>query len=105
MNDMEKSGITTSAIRNRARRREYTKQRKTTNVTSLFTCCGADFVLADFTQPDEYEAQKEFEKQAYEEKKQAKLDREEKLRNDFGKIMRKKKQNKGNVDEAYEVVE
>lgn len=59
-------------------------------------------VLSDFTQTT-YEMQKEIDKKAYEEKMKAKLEREEQLRNDFGKIVRKQKQVK--VDEAYEVVE
>ena len=68
---MERNGFSTSAIRNRARRREY--ERKAKSAPSLFACCGAEFVLQEFGQPD-YEAQKDFERNAYEEKKKALLE-------------------------------
>lgn len=104
MNDLERQGITTSAIRNRNRRREYTKQHKQDQLSKLFTCCGAEFMLDGFTQ-DDYEVQEELNKTAYEEKKKAMLDHEEQLRNNFGKIARKKKRNHGKVAESFEVVE
>lgn len=104
MNELEKAGYTTSAIRNRERRREYNKQRKEPGISSLLSFCGADLVLSEFTQSD-YEVQKEYDKQAYEEKKKATLEREEQLRNDFGKIVRKKRQKEGKLDEAFEIVE
>lgn len=102
MNEMERDGHPTSAIRNRARRREYEKQRKVRPLSSLFTCCGAEFVLPDFSEQDDYEVQKEYEKLAYEERKKAQLEHEEKLRNHLGKSL---KQKQGKVDEAFEVVE
>lgn len=102
MNHLECDGVSTSAIRNRARRREYNRKREQGDFSSLLSFCGADLVLSDFTQTT-YEMQKEIDKKAYEEKMKAKLEREEQLRNDFGKIVRKQKQVK--VDEAYEVVE
>ena len=103
MNDLERQGITTSAIRNRARRREYQSKHKMNELSNLFTCCGAEFVWEGFQQND-YEVQKELNKQAYEDKKKAKLEHEEQLRNNFGKMVRKKKE-KQKVDEAFEVVE
>ena len=103
MNDMERSGVTTSAIRNRARRREFQAQAKKNELSSLFTCCGAEFVLPTFEEND-YEIQKEYEKIAYEEKKKAQLEHEEQLRYNYGKMMlQKKKQER--LDEAFEVVE
>lgn len=105
MDQLEGDGITTSAIRNRSRRRAYERQRKAKGVSSLFTCCGAEFVLADFTGEDDYELRKEHDKQVYEEKKNAQLEREAKLRSNFGKTLRKKKQKQGMIGEAFEVVE
>ena len=106
---MERRGLTTSAIRNRARRREYQKQLQKSELSKLFTCCGAEFVFEGFAQSD-YHAQQELKqlsKVAYEEKKKAQLQHEEELRNNFGKMVRKKKQKQQDkVDaEAYEVVE
>mmetsp|Transcript_10530 Transcript_10530/g.20232 ORF Transcript_10530/g.20232 Transcript_10530/m.20232 type:complete len:239 (-) Transcript_10530:103-819(-) len=105
MNDMEQAGHSTSAIRNRSRRRQYDQQRKERALSSLFTCCGAELVLPDFSQEDDYDVRKEHDKLAYEEKKKAKLEHEEKLRNNFGKRLLKKKQKQGNTEEAFEVVE
>jgi hypothetical protein len=108
MNDIERSGQTTSAIRHRRLRREYRLQRKMNEKqSSLLACCGADLVMPEWNQ-DEHEALEaeiESEKVAYEEKKKAKLHREEELRNKYGRIMRNKKQNLDKLDEAYEVVE
>ena len=91
MTDMERQGITTSAIRNRARRREYQKRQENSELSKLFSCCGAEFVFDGFVQND-YQVQKELSKTAYEEQKQAKLQHEEKLRKNYGKMVRKKKQ-------------
>lgn len=103
MNDLERRDLTTSAIRNRARRREYQERHRKNQLSNLFTCCGAEFVWEGFSQND-YDVQKELNKVEYENKKRAQLEHEEKLRNDFGKMARKKKE-KHKVDEAYEVVE
>ena len=105
MTDMERAGYSTSAIRNRAYCREFHQQRKAKAIASLFTCCGADFVLPDFSPEDDYEVRKEHDKLAYEEKKKAKLEHEENLRNNFGKALLKKKQKQEKTEEAFEVVE
>ena len=105
MTDMERAGYSTSAIRNRARRRQYDQQRKERAISSLFTCCGAEFVLPDFSPEDDHDLRREHDRVAYEEKKRAKLEHEEKLRNNFGKTLLKKKQRQGKTKEAIEVVE
>lgn len=104
MNELQEQGRTTSAIRNRTCRRAYNSQRQSDNLSSLFTWCGADFVLTDFTQSD-YDVRREDENKVYQDKKNAKLAREAQLCSEFGKIVRKKKQKEANLDEAYEVVE
>jgi hypothetical protein len=102
MNRLEEEGCSTSAIRNRARRRQYTLAREAHTV-SLFGCCaGPDFSWTDFGNP--YDAQREYDKAAYEDKKKAQLEREEELRSTFGQRLRRKKE-ANKVDEAYEVVE
>ena len=51
--------------------------------------------MPDFSEPDHYEVQKEYDKQAYEEKKQAQLKHEEKLRFNLVKLLLKKKHQQG----------
>jgi hypothetical protein len=103
MNRLEEEGVSTSAIRNRARRRQYTLARDTHGELSLFACCaGPEFSWTGFGDP--YEAQREYEKTAYEKKKKARMEREEELRTTFGQRLRRKK-DENKVDEAYEVVE
>lgn len=104
MEDLEREGKTTAAIRNRRNRLDYERSRKSNDISSLLACCGSELLLSEWSQ-DQYEAKLESEKTAYEAKKKAKMNREEQLRNSYGKILRKKKRNQGEVDEAYEVVE
>lgn len=105
MRDLEKQGITTVAIRNRARTRQRRRPGMMNGDMSSLFCCGAiGFSLEDFT-PDDYAAQKEYQKSMYEEKKKSKMQREEQLRHDFAKTLQAKRQQVDQVDEVYEVVE
>jgi hypothetical protein len=106
MRELEKQGITTVAIRNRARIRQRNRRPDVLSgdLSGLFCCGGIGFSLDDFT-PDDYEAQKEYEKSRYQQKKKSKQQREEQLRHDFAKPLQAKRQQVDEAGEVYEVVE
>ena len=99
MNDLERQGISTGAIRNRARRRHAEAQG-----SSFFYCCGTQLNFADFTE-DDREAHRDYQKSMYEEQKKARFRHEEDLRSDFTKRQHIRDAQKNLVDEAFEVIE
>ena len=110
MKDLEQQGISTVAIRNRAR----TRGRKARGDDSLypgglFSCCGLGLSLCedDFGSVDYEARRKEFSKTQYEERKKSKLAREEELRTTYSKTLKAKQQQRAeaNNQEQYEVVE
>ena len=98
MNDLERQGISTGAIRNRARRRNAAAS------SNFFACCGSNFTFADFS-ADDREAHREYQKLVYQEQKKARYSHEEQLRLGFSKMHRMRQAEKNLVDEAFEVVE
>lgn len=95
MNDLERRGLSTFAIRNRARRRNADFSRHFCN------CFGTPFSFADFTRQDR-EAHKEYQKLVYQEQKKVRFHSEEKIRLGFN---RKLNVRKNVLDEAFEVVD
>lgn len=91
MNDVENQGMSTGAIRNRARRRHAEKS------SSFFNFCGADLSFADFSSHDR-EAYREYQKMVYEEKKKARYHHEEELRTGYDKLQQTKH------SEGFEIV-
>eukprot|EP00527_Entomoneis_sp_CCMP2396_P004245 CAMPEP_0198137460 /NCGR_PEP_ID=MMETSP1443-20131203/934_1 /TAXON_ID=186043 /ORGANISM="Entomoneis sp., Strain CCMP2396" /LENGTH=219 /DNA_ID=CAMNT_0043798881 /DNA_START=42 /DNA_END=701 /DNA_ORIENTATION=+ len=98
MNDLERQGVSTGAIRNRARRRHAE------DANSFLNCCGTHLSFADFSSHDS-EAHREYQRLVYEEQKKARYQYEEDLRNGFSKLYNLRKSKKNQLDEAYEVVE
>lgn len=97
MNDLERQGISTGAIRNRARRRHADAS------SSFLNLCGANFTFADFS-ADDREAHREYQKLIYEEQKKSRFQYEEDLRHDYSKLYNLRKSKKNQLDEAFEVV-
>lgn len=106
MANMNKQGLSTSAIRNRRRRRKATQKNQRSRAAqsgdapSLFQWCGAGLAFGDATEDDE-DAYREFEKKRYEERHKQQAAHEEALRKKF----LREKGDKGTVIEAVEVVE
>ncbi|KAL7579336.1 hypothetical protein ACA910_014012 [Epithemia clementina (nom. ined.)] len=98
MNDLEREGYSTGAIRNRARRRIASA------TSSFFDCCGTNFTFADFGAHDR-EAHREYQKMVYQEQKKARFYHEEELRLGFSKKHRMRQSERNRVDEAFEIVE
>lgn len=107
MNDLERQGATTMAIRKRAQRRRVHKLSKDPHDFSnaFGGCCGFYLALTGEMTEEDYEAQREYQKLVYEEKKKAVQAREEKLREQYTKSMMKRRQKRDDVSEAYETVE
>jgi len=98
MNDLERHGVSTGAIRNRARRRHADQS------SSFLNCCGTNFSFADFSSQDR-EAHREYQKLVYEEQKKARWQYEEELRTGYSKLHQMRRSKKNQLDEAFEVVE
>lgn len=98
MNDLERDGYSTFAIRNRARRRNAASS------TNFFNCCGNNFSFADFSMHDR-EAHREYQKLVYQEQKKAKLNHEEALRLAFRNMYRKRRSEQNQMAEAFEIVD
>uniref|UniRef100_A0A7R9WVF7 Uncharacterized protein n=1 Tax=Craspedostauros australis TaxID=1486917 RepID=A0A7R9WVF7_9STRA len=107
MKTLEESGKSTSAIRNRRRRRKAasrfaygTKTQVSEDAPSLFNWCGVGLVFGDATEEDD-EVYRELQKKRYEEKRKEQAAHEEALRRRF---MQSSKEG-GRVIEAVEVIE
>eukprot|EP00522_Entomoneis_paludosa_P017451 CAMPEP_0172452880 /NCGR_PEP_ID=MMETSP1065-20121228/10412_1 /TAXON_ID=265537 /ORGANISM="Amphiprora paludosa, Strain CCMP125" /LENGTH=221 /DNA_ID=CAMNT_0013205009 /DNA_START=158 /DNA_END=823 /DNA_ORIENTATION=- len=98
MNDLERQGVSTGAIRNRARRRHADSS------NSFLNCCGHNFSFADFSS-DDREAHREYQKMVYEEQKKARYQYEEELRTGYSKLHNIRQSKKNQLDEAFEIVE
>eukprot|EP00538_Stauroneis_constricta_P002606 CAMPEP_0119559210 /NCGR_PEP_ID=MMETSP1352-20130426/12218_1 /TAXON_ID=265584 /ORGANISM="Stauroneis constricta, Strain CCMP1120" /LENGTH=266 /DNA_ID=CAMNT_0007606851 /DNA_START=40 /DNA_END=840 /DNA_ORIENTATION=- len=106
MRDLEEAGKSTSAIRNRRRRRKAAARfggRNRTQVSedapSIFNWCGVGLVFGDATEEDD-EVYRQLQKSRYEEKRKEQAAHEEALRRRF----LQSENNKAGVVEAYEVV-
>lgn len=106
MATMDKKGISTSAIRNRRRRRKATQKSQRAraaqsgDVPSVFQCCAVGLAFGDATEDDE-DVYREFQKKRYEERQKQQAAHEEALRKKF----LREKGDKGTIIEAVEVVE
>ena len=106
MRDLEANGLSTSAIRNRKRRRKAvnrpyrTKVAASDDAPSIFSCCAIALAFGDTTEDDE-DAYRKLQKQRYEEMQKEQASYEAMLRKrylkDNGYV--------GNVMETIEVVE
>lgn len=69
MNQLEKKGHSTSAIRNRKRRRKASRGKPvaSADVPSIFSCCAVGLAFGDATEDDDA-AYREFQKKQYEER-------------------------------------
>lgn len=102
MKELEEQGISTAAIRNRARRREARGRglNGTDDIPSLFRCCGVGLAFGDAT--EDYEEYRLQEKEEYEKRKKERERYEEQLRLQYRKKVVTRP--KANAEEAYEVV-
>lgn len=99
--ELEKEGVSTQAMRNRARRREARQRLAASeDAPDLLRCCGVGLLFGDATEEDEAAARAR-EKELYLEKKRAKAEREEKLRRTY----RKKAESSDEIMECLEVEE
>lgn len=107
MTDLENNGMTTAAIRNRARRRQARLGPQAAaaggDTPGVFACCGVGLAFGDATEEDD-DATRQFQKEQYEEMKKEKEHHEVELREQYLKKMLARK-NGNDVEEAYEVVE
>jgi hypothetical protein len=102
MTALEQEGKSTSAIRNRARRRNArSKTAQSGDAPSLFQCCGVGLAFGDATEEDD-EAYREFQKKQYEQRQLQQAAHEEALRS---KYLRSKGITQPNVVEKLEVTE
>jgi hypothetical protein len=103
---MEQNGMTTSAIRNRSRRRKALAQFEGGGFSNLFNCCGVGVAFGDgYDVHDDYQASRDMQKKQYMERREAQVAHESQLRSQFQKTRIAKKQAEGNVEEAFEIVE
>jgi hypothetical protein len=103
---LEQNGMTTSAIRNRSRRRKALLQFERGGFSNLFNCCGVGVAFGDgYDVADDYQASREMQKKQYEEKRNAQMAHDAELRAQFRKTKIAKQKAEGNVEEAYEIVE
>lgn len=102
MNKLEKKGYSTSAIRNRKRRRKAARGRPiaSADVPSFLSCCAVGLAFGDATEDDD-EAYREFQKRQYEERVKQQQMHEDAIRKQY-----LRSQNAGiKVVEQIEVVE
>ena len=103
---MEQNGMTTSAIRNRSRRRKALAQFEGGGFSNLFNCCGVGVAFGDgYDVHDDYQASREMQKKQYMDRREAQVAHENELRAQFQKTRITKKQAEGTVEEAFEIVE
>ena len=112
MKHLEEQGITTAAIRNRARRRQARMNQKgiigSGDIPNLLACCGVGLAFGEAT-GENYESTREHEKEDYLERKKQKEEKEAELRSQFQKLSAQRKAaaaaSGGDVEEVLEVVE
>jgi hypothetical protein len=103
MDELEAQGVSTAAMRNRARRRAARRSTQVSEDTPcLFRCCGVGLAFGDGTEED-YEAARLRDKELYEEKKRAQAEHEAELRKFSHRYKNKKPST--HMLEAVEVVE
>jgi len=106
MNYLERNGLSTSAIRNRKRRRKAARKPQTSRLAqsedapSFFNCCAIGLAFGDATEEDD-DAYRQFQKAQYEERKRQQAMHEDALRKQF----MRKNFGDGSVTEALEIVE
>lgn len=108
MRELEEQGVSTAAMRNRARRRKARgigsrDVKGTDDIPSLFKCCGVGLAFGDAT--EDYEAYRQHEKELYEERKKAREAHEAQLRAQYRKTHVATQSQSNKMEEAYEVVE
>lgn len=108
MKQLEQEGRTTSAIRNRSRRRKArmkgaTRRSGGADVPNIFSCCGVGLAFGDATE-EFYSVTRQYEHEQYEEQKHEREMKEAQLRETYGKTL-KTKVRTNDVEEAYEIVE
>jgi hypothetical protein len=103
MDTMDKRGYSTSAIRNRKRRRKASRGKAiaSADVPSFLSCCAVGLAFGEATEEDD-EAYREFQKRQYEERAKQQQVHEEALRKQY---LRSRGTAVGNVVEQIEVVE
>jgi hypothetical protein len=90
MSGLEQQGVSTSAIRNRKRRRKAAnrtgpkKMSQSADTPSFFSCCAVGLAFGDATEDDD-EAYRQFQKQQYEERQQQQSAHEDALRKQYMK--------------------
>jgi hypothetical protein len=86
MSDLETQGKSTTAIRNRARRRKVQQKSKLVmpeDVTSLFQCCGISLSLGDALTDPDWATERAHQKEQFEEKRRIRAEKEELLKRHF----------------------
>jgi hypothetical protein len=90
MDNLEAQGFTSSAIRNRRRRRraaEKAKSGKWFSVSedspNIFSCCAIGLVFGDATEDDDEATYRKFQKKQYEERQKQQAAHEEAIRKRF----------------------
>jgi hypothetical protein len=107
MKELEDKGLSTSAIRNRRRRRKAAKDAhpyaatQSSDTPSIFSCCAVGLAFGDATE-DGDDAYRKLEKKKYEERQKQQGAHEEALRRQY---MSKHGINPGKIVEALEVVD
>lgn len=109
MKYLEGQGMTTAAIRNRSRKRQARMGSRgtsgSTDVPTLFACCGVGLAFGDSTE-ESYQQSRQHEMDQYMDRKKEREDREEELRVNFKKLEAKKKAaRRTDVAETIEVVD
>lgn len=102
MERLDRRGYSTSAIRNRKRRRKASRKAiASADVPSIFSCCAVGLAFGEATEEDD-QAYREFQKRQYEERVKQQQMHEEAIRKQY---LRSHGADVGNVVERIEVVE
>jgi hypothetical protein len=107
MKELDERGMSTSAIRNRRRRRKAANDdirysaAQTQDTPSIFACCAVGLAFGDATEEGD-DAYRRLEKKKYEERQKQQAAHEEALRRQY---MSKHGINPGKIVEALEVID
>jgi len=88
MTDLERKGMSTSAIRNRKRRRKatnrsyYSRVQQHDEAPGIFNCCALGLVFGDLTEDDDA-AYREYQRRQYEERVQQQQEHEDAIRKKY----------------------
>jgi len=105
MSDLEMEGKSTAAMRNRSRRRNARRGLQSSeDAPGALACCGIGLLFGDATEEDD-DARRALEKEKYLEKKRAKAEREEELRQTYHKTMAQRRNKQRNGEAAAEGLE